>query len=844
MKTGFAAWPTTIIRRPTTAQTTRRSRATPFPGNEGRQIVCALSEARGVSPSVGVAFVNISTGEVILSKISDSQFYVKTIHKLDILEPAQILLISSVCPPNPKSNLYDLIEEHLTDARIIPFDRKHWSEADGLDCIRKLASHEDAEAVKVAIQGNYYTTCALAAVIKYLESEVSLKIVPHSLRIRYEPSEDTMMIDTSAIRSLELIQNLRSSKSKDSLYGLLNHTQTPMGARLLRNNLIQPSTRKDSYLEPRYEAVSELIDSEDMLVNVRKALKAFNDVEGMLSKLVILPREPSLEASEYALNQVISVKSFLSAVPDLLQALSPVRSGLLEKIRDLCRPQMMSQVSDLIAVHIEDDITFMRTPLEMRNSRMFAVKSGVNGLLDVSRKTYSECTKDVMRYVEELGVTHDIETKVKYDPRRQYWIQLRAADFEDRNIPTIFVNLHKKKGFIECLTLHLKKLNHRIHDSVVEAIQLGDAIIQELLDSIRTQVQHMFRVCESVALLDMLSAFAHVSILREYTKPDMTGTLGLKAARHPVMDKTIEERIVPNDFYASEEHRFHIITGCNMSGKSTYLRTVALLQVMAQIGCFVPAEYAAFSIIHSLFARVTTDDSIEANMSTFSLEMREMAFILRNVNEKSMVIIDELGRGTSTRDGLSIAIAMAEALIQSHACVWFATHFTDLAEVLHDRPGVLNLHLATRTAIRGDLPEMTMLYTVMSGSVSEEHYGLTLAKAVGLPGHFLDKAEEVSRSLRQRQDSQKQSSEGRKLLKHAAAAEMQGPSLAEYLVQLQEEFITRMAAIEDGVSVADVASSVGPDDVPRGNDTEVTGEEEFDDEGLDDESLWGSSVVN
>lgn len=150
--------------RPATVHSVRRSRGTPFPGSEGRQIICALSEARGVSPSVGVAFVNISTGEVILSKISDSQFYVKTIHKLEILEPAQMLLISSVCPPHPKSTLYDLIEEHLSDTRIIPFDRKHWSEADGLEYIRKLAFHEDAEAVKVAIQGNYYTTCALAAV--------------------------------------------------------------------------------------------------------------------------------------------------------------------------------------------------------------------------------------------------------------------------------------------------------------------------------------------------------------------------------------------------------------------------------------------------------------------------------------------------------------------------------------------------------------------------------------------------------------------------------------------------------------------------------------------------------
>lgn len=139
-------------------------------------------------------------------------------------------------------------------------------------------------------------------------------------------------------------------------------------------------------------------------------------------------------------------------------------------------------------------------------------------------------------------------------------------------------------------------------------------------------------------------------------------------------------RFVPNDVYATEQHRFQIITGCNMSGKSTYIRMISLLQVMAQIGCFVPAEFAAFPIIHQLFVRMSTDDSIEANMSTFSIEMREMAFILRNINARSLVIIDELGRGTSTRDGLAIALAISEALIQSNSLVWFATHFSQLSK--------------------------------------------------------------------------------------------------------------------------------------------------------------------
>lgn len=230
-----------------------------------------------------------------------------------------------------------------------------------------------------------------------------------------------------------------------------------------------------------------------------------------------------------------------------------------------------------------------------------------------------------------------------------------------------------------------------------------------------------------------------------------------------------------------------------------------------------------------------------------------------------MAIIDELGRGTSTRDGLSIAIAMAEALIQSRACVWFATHFNDLgepaslcmpnssdqsslAEVLNDRPGVLNLHLATTlAATRDNLPEMTMLYTVKSGKVDNEHYGLTLAKAVGLPSEFLDKAEEVSKSLRQQRDARKQSSEARKLirrrklilnlqeqLRHAEAADMDPRDLAGYLTQLQEDFITRMDAIENGVEAA-VAGS---------RDASESMDVVYDDEGIDDESLWEGSGFN
>lgn len=270
------------------------------------------------------------------------------------------------------------------------------------------------------------------------------------------------------------------------------------------------------------------------------------------------------------------------------------------------------------------------------------------------------------------------------------------------------------------------------------------------------------------------------------------------------------EDFVPNDYYATPQHTFHIVTGCNMAGKSTYIRAVALLQIMAQIGCFVPAEYASFPVVHSLFARVSLADNLQANLSTFSLEMREMAFILRNADDKSLVIIDELGRGTSPRDGLSLAIAMSEALIQSKCLVWFATHFTDLIDVLNDRPGVLSLHLASERSTSEDgEPRLAMLYKAKAGAVDpSQHYGIDLARSMGFPESFTKRAEEVAIELRRQREANWQDSESRRLMARRklvlnlyealqqANEHGSDEALPGYLRRLQEEFITQMDALE------------------------------------------------
>ena len=416
---------------------------------------------------------------------------------------------------------------------------------------------------------------------------------------------------------------------------------------------------------------------------------------------------------------------------------------------------------------------------------------------------------------------------MKYDTARQYYIRIATSELEDRNLPDIFINVFRKRNIVECQTLDLLKWNQKIMDSHHEVLQMSDRSIQDLIENLRAEIAPLFKISNAIALLDVTASFAYLVTTQDYCRPELTRTLAIKSGRHPIREKIYKEKYVPNDAYATRQSRFQIITGCNMSGKSTYIRSIASMAIMAQIGCFVPASYASFPIFHQLFARVSMDDSIEANVSTFAAEMRETAFILRNIDDRSMVIVDELGRGTSTRDGLSIAIAVAEALVESGAFVWFATHFRDLAKILSERNGVVNFHLAVDMS---EADKMKMLYKVASGAVQEEHYGLALAKVVNLPPEVLEVAERVSKKLTLNIEKRKKNSKTialarrrklilslREQLIQAYEGNMQGKVLATWLKRLQDEFVNRMAAID-----AEAASAM--DESEDESDTGTTAE--------------------
>ncbi|KAL9096094.1 MAG: hypothetical protein Q9165_001617 [Trypethelium subeluteriae] len=404
---------------------------------------------------------------------------------------------------------------------------------------------------------------------------------------------------------------------------------------------------------------------------------------------------------------------------------------------------------------------------------------------------------------------------------RGFYIRVPVSELEDRTLPAIFINVFRKKNKVECQTLDLMKMNQKITNSHAEVVLLCDRTVQDLIVELRSHLSILFKISEAISMLDMMAAFASVVTACDYVRPQVGRALALKGARHPIKENDSNVKFVSNDVYAMQQTRFQIVTGCNMSGKSTYIRSIALMSVMAQIGSFVPAEYAAFPIMYQLFARVSADDSIEANVSTFAAEMREMAFILHNIDRRSLAIVDELGRGTSSQDGMAIALAIAEALISSRAMVWFATHFRDLARILEERAGVINLHLQAEMTQEN---EMSMLYKLAQGAVQEQHYGVKMAKLMPLPPDVIGYAEIVATRLQEQINKRKRTSTAvlrerrRKLilnlkehLLQAQSGHMEGEVLTSWLRELQREFVIRMTQIEKEAEEAKIEEETRSD---------------------------------
>ncbi|KFH69849.1 hypothetical protein MVEG_04653 [Podila verticillata NRRL 6337] len=729
----------------------RQSRASGFSSKsigisrDGRSIIAAIVEGRGTGAEIGMCFCDLRTSEVILSQISDSFTYVNTLYMLNLHLPTEILLAETALEPAP-SKLAKAIQENFPGSTITAISRRFFSDRAGTEYVQRYILPEQATSFMLGIASKYFCLSATAAAMKHMEESRNSVFINHSVQFKYRGCRESMLVDSGTARNLELTVNLSSQGHQGTLFGVLNQTLTSMGNRLLRTNILQPSKDKRA-ITSRLDSVELLSRNEELFYSVREALKSFPDVDHLITSFIQEPSRPTIKVSEQAINNVIILKHSLRTIELLALSLTGCTDKLLESIHNRLSDPRLARFTELIDQSIESNTVYEKKPVALRNQRCFAVKARENGLLDVARLTYKETIEDMFEVVNGYSEHYAINLKVQFNANMGYHLSTTTDLLDGHPLPLIFVNVVRKGKSLSFTTLDLIKKNAKIEDSLTEVYMMSDAIVKELASQIRTDIGALYKASEAIAMLDMLSSFAYQCTVNEYIRPHFTDIMAVKQGRHPIIER-LQEVFVPNDIYASYAHTFQIITGPNMSGKSTYLRQVALLCIMAQIGSFVPAEYATFRIMEQVFSRICNDDNIELNASTFMVEMKETAYILQNVSDKCLVIMDELGRGTSTHDGLGIAYAVCEELIQIKPIVFFATHFQELAHTLEVYHNVVNMHLETELKRDDEQnPGLNFKYRVSQGFANEEHYGLLLAKAIQLPQDITDRADQVSHQL-------------------------------------------------------------------------------------------------
>ncbi|KAJ7079998.1 muts domain V-domain-containing protein [Mycena belliarum] len=747
--------PTTNQTRPWTAQTrpgTARPTTAASARHEGSYVI-ALLEGRGVAREVGIAAMDKETGRVML--LADCQTYVKTLHQMHLHPPVLVLVPDTFISPSgasPPSMLVEYIYEEFPGIPVEPIGRKYWNESGGLEFISQLCVEDDERAgTLLAVANKYYALSAACALFKHAETKLNTRFASGSLRIRYIPVEGTMMIDPDTARNLELVGNMSYKKSSHSLFGTLNHTYTAMAARLLRVNILSPITGAalaQTSIDARLDVVEELVQSEERFTDIRAGLKPLNkmDFDKLIASLASSSTKETSAAKPAAarVSQMLDLRNLVRNLPALQKALEGSQSQLLKIICDMLSDERLAKIEHLVCENLNEDGAPAKGGIAAVNARVYAVKANCNRLLDVARETYKENVGDIFALNRTLSEAHGLPLSLTYH-ETGFVFTLRKTELEGE-LPRGFINAALKKGKWAFSSMDLKKMNARMKDALDESLILSEKIIQDLVAEIVVDVGALYKASEAVALLDMLWSFAHTSIIR----PEFTGTLAIKSGRHPILE-TIKSAgtLVPNDVYCDDSSSFQIVQGPNMSGKSTYLRQVGLLTVLAMCGCFVPAEYASFRIHDALLTRLSNDDDMEKSLSTFASEMASSAMILGLASPRSLILIDELGRGTSPREGVGISHAIAEGLIELKSFVFFATHFNELSTTLSRQPSVVNLHLSVqRTSKPGANFGVTFQYKIVDGAPNDSnHYGLELARLADLPKDVLTEGRRVAKNL-------------------------------------------------------------------------------------------------
>jgi len=577
---------------------------------------------------------------------------------------------------------------------------------------------------------------AAGAIVHYLKHQLRRNI-DHVTALRSDAPSDHVLLDAATQANLELVESRNSRDT--SLLAVLDRTITSMGARKLRAWILQP-LRNLMELERRQQMIANLLQEPDLLAALRASLKLIRDIEravGRLSQASGNARD--LVALKISLEQIPKLKSELQRLLDRL-AFGATRineNGNVELLAQRLQSDLreMPELAERLTRAVVDD-----PPLALKEGGIF--RDGYDVDLDALRRASREGKDWISQLHErEIAATGIKSLKVRYNSVFGYFIEVTKSNLA--NVPLHYTRKQTTVSGERFITPELKEMEAKVLGADERARQLEYHLFQKLRDQTLCELEPIQQTAAAIAIIDVICALAETARLFRYCRPVLTETLRLtiKDGRHPVLDQNlVEEKFVPNDTALEGENtRLAIITGPNMAGKSTYIRQVALIVLMAQIGSFVPAESAEIGLVDRIFTRVGANDDLARGQSTFMVEMNETSNIVNNATERSLVILDEIGRGTSTFDGLSIAWSVAEFLHDKiKARTLFATHYHELTKLAEERSGVCNFNVA----VREWNDQIIFLRKIVPGG-ADKSYGIQVARLAGLPKEILDRAKDI-----------------------------------------------------------------------------------------------------
>ena len=673
----------------------------------------------------GLCFADVSTCEFHITVVSGEDVEEQIVNQLSTYQPKEIIVNSAALDFNEVAKFTRArlsAELQLLDDNKYDFD-------EAANLILETLKKDEIDSLNL---GHSKTAVsALGAVIDYLKEVQKKDEIEAPADIDFFDKEEFMKLDISARRNLELTKAMMSGEKRHSLLWVIDKTKTAMGKRMIRNWLERPlmSVQK---ITKRQNAIGELSDNPMKRDKIRVALAGINDIERLMTRIAY----GTANAKELK-----ALQNTIGRLPEIKAEVAASSSALLKDIES--NIDLLTDVEELIKNAIEDE-----PPFTLREGGM--IKKGYNEEID-ELKAIMEDGAGVISSIEakEREATGIPKLKVGYNRVFGYYIEI-TNPYKDL-VPETYIRKQTLTNCERYITQELKELEGKILGAKDRSIALEYEVFCAVREAVGAEVERLHRTAKALAMLDVLASLAEVAVNNNYVCPQINtnGVIDIKDGRHPVVETLLDGApFVPNDTVLDkDENRCAIITGPNMAGKSTYMRQIALIVLLAQIGSFVPAKSANISIVDAIFTRVGASDDLATGQSTFMVEMNEVSTILKNATSNSLVILDEIGRGTSTFDGMSIARAVLEFVCKKKtlgAKALFATHYHELTAMEDMLDGVKNYSIAVKK--RGD--DITFLRRIVKGG-ADESFGIEVAKLAGVPDSVVKRAKAILKELEQ-----------------------------------------------------------------------------------------------